>query len=175
MNLDELAIKYGTDKSHAVHNYTKVYEDIFIGRKVKSMLEIGVHTGASHRMWRDYFPKATIYAIDHNEFNTGSFGELGERIVHYVANQGKAEELEGAMSSFNTTFDLIIDDGSHVPEDIMVSLNTLFKYLNDGGLYIIEDVSDVGTMKHSLYGYEYWTANTVNGLYNSNLIIIKKV
>jgi hypothetical protein len=174
MILNELAIKYETDKSSQVHNYTKIYEDILLGRNIKSLLEIGVHTGASHRMWRDYFPDGIVYAIDHNVFDVNRYGELGDRIIHYVADQSKIDDLENAMTFFNTKFDLIVDDSSHYPEHILISLKTIFKYLNDDGLYIIEDIENPEILRNDLRDYNYWTANTVNGMANSNLIVIKK-
>ena len=40
----------------------------------------------------------------------------------------------------NTTFDLIIDDGSHVSEDIVATFQSLWKRVNSGGYYIVEDL-----------------------------------
>jgi hypothetical protein len=37
-------------------------------------------------------------------------------------------------------FDIIIDDGSHVPKHVVASFTMLFPKLADGGIYVIEDV-----------------------------------
>ena len=36
--------------------------------------------------------------------------------------------------------DVIIDDGSHDPEDMMLGFDIMFPLLKEGGLYILEDV-----------------------------------
>ncbi len=57
MILDELSIKYDTDKGSTGHWYTPYYEQIFgsIRDEVESVVEVGRGSGASLRMWRDYF------------------------------------------------------------------------------------------------------------------------
>ena len=70
--LAKLAIRHGSDKWGA-HSYTKHYEAHFLPyrEEVLNILEIGVGGygdptvgGASLKMWRDYFPLATVYALD---------------------------------------------------------------------------------------------------------------
>ena len=47
-----------------------------------------------------------------------------------------------------SSFDIILDDGSHNLKDIIYSLNYFFKYLKNNGIFVIED------FKHPNY-YEY--------------------
>jgi len=47
--------------------------------------------------------------------------------------------LEGISNEFGP-FDIIIDDGSHIPAHVIKSFYTLFPLMADGGLYVIEDV-----------------------------------
>ena len=84
MTLDELAIKYNTDKSSLDHQYTKHYQkyfDQFINNP-KKILELGIYTtkidkdgptvnesGASLKMWSDYFTNAKIYGLDLIDFS----------------------------------------------------------------------------------------------------------
>ncbi len=42
--------------------------------------------------------------------------------------------------SQDNRYDIIIDDGSHVPQHQIISLACLLRALNPGGLYIIEDL-----------------------------------
>ncbi len=37
------------------------------------------------------------------------------------------------------SFDIIIDDGSHMNRDVIKSFELLFPLLNDNGIYIVED------------------------------------
>src|SRR5215203_706034 len=67
--LCDLAEKYGTDKGPSGHNYTPYYEEYLQHRRFRALtlLELGVWKGASLRMWRDYFPSATIVGIDNKD------------------------------------------------------------------------------------------------------------
>src|ERR1051325_11492314 len=65
-NLAWLAAVYGTDKGATMHRYVDLYEKYLAPRRrtATAVLEIGVHQGASLRMWRDYFPHAEIVGLD---------------------------------------------------------------------------------------------------------------
>jgi cephalosporin hydroxylase len=170
--LDELAIKYGTDKSSKEHNYTPIYEELFgnVRDGILKVLEIGVKKGASLKMWQDYFPNACIYGLDIEERVID-----GERIFTKVADQSKSTELINALDDLKD-FDIIIDDGSHKKEHQLVSLETLLPYLNSVGVYIIEDLYDD---TFPLKGYKHWFATAGNSIpkgkkCGNTLAIIKK-
>ncbi|UCE34584.1 MAG: hypothetical protein JSV40_01285, partial [Deltaproteobacteria bacterium] len=57
----EISVEKGTDKS-SLHGYHPRYEAHFgpLRGKSLSLLEIGVQSGASLRLWEEYFPKASI-------------------------------------------------------------------------------------------------------------------
>jgi hypothetical protein len=127
-----------TDKGITVHNYTEVYELFFSPLKYTSrrVFEIGIAGGGSLEMWRDYFPKATIYGIDivpKNELDSN-------RIKTFLADQADRRQLAAFIARFGGFYDIIIDDGGHTMEQQQVSLGFLFKYLRPGGYYVIEDV-----------------------------------
>lgn len=174
--LDELAIKYGTDKSSKEHNYTPIYEDLlgYKRDKIFKVLEIGVKRGASLKMWEEYFPNANIYGID-----IESRVIEGDRIYTAVADQSDKASLLDAMNHIENdlnAFDLIIDDGSHKKEHQLVSLETLLPCLKDDGLYIIEDLYDD---TFPLKGYKHWFATAGNSIpkgkkCGNTLAIIKK-
>jgi len=52
--------------------YTPAYHRFFSEWRDRPLrvLEIGVYLGGSLQMWREYFPKATIFAIDINAAGT---------------------------------------------------------------------------------------------------------
>lgn len=137
MNLDQLAIAYGTDKSTKVHGFTKKYEQYFepIRDLPLKLLEIGVQSGASLRMWKQYFPNAQIVGLDY--FDVMPMEE--ERIKIVQGQQNDIKVLEGAL--LNGPFDIIIDDGSHQNPDIMASFEYLFPRMKPGGIYVIEDTT----------------------------------
>ena len=135
MTLDELAIAYNTDKSSRTHSFAKHYEVYFeLLRDVPlKLLEIGVQSGASLRMWKQYFPKAQICGLDY--FDVLPMEE--DRIKIFQGEQKDTEVLEKVLLS--GPFDIIIDDGSHQNKDIMASFEYLFPRMKPGGIYVIED------------------------------------
>jgi hypothetical protein len=151
--LSRLAEKYGTDKGPKGYpyvnklgmkrfakgnNYTEVYEYFFYPLKdtLKKYFEIGIESGASLFMARDYFPNAMIYGID----IVDSSKLNSDRIKTFVADQTKRENLKDFIKMYGKDYDLIIDDGGHSMEMQQVSFGYLFPYVKPGGIYIIEDV-----------------------------------
>ncbi len=141
-SLRALAVKNRTDKLD--HGYIDAYAHWFGSRRIKALnvLEIGVggydepnDGGNSLRMWRDYFPKAMIYAIDIAEKSP----HVEKRIRIFRGSQNDPEFLRKVSVDIGR-LDIIIDDGSHVSEHIITSFNTLFPLLTDGGIYVIEDL-----------------------------------
>lgn len=137
--LYELGKKYGTDKaSELKHNYTEVYNNLLYDNRdnIKKVLEIGINTGSSLYMWRDYFKNAIIYGIDINHVRL----ENTDRIITFRGKQQDRDKLIKFIDSHKGEFDIIIDDGSHFMDDQQISFGFLFKYVKNGGLYIIEDL-----------------------------------
>ncbi len=153
--LTNLANKYGSDKGSEVfygaspHMYTDIYHQYLSKFRKDSfnLLEIGLdsktyHTGQSEDapslyMWRDYFPKATIYGIDINEY---SILDNEERIKFYRANQSSRRELDAFKDSTKEKFRIIIDDASHASSHQQIGLVKLLPMVEKGGYYIIEDL-----------------------------------
>jgi len=133
--LFSLGKKYGTDKAE-MHQYTRHYEEMFKGRrsKVRKVLEIGIWKGGSLRMWKDFFPKATIYGIDTCE----DYLFKEPRIKCFLCDAGNKEELK--KLPLGKDFDLIVDDGSHKYNEQMAAFDVLYPLVKEGGIYVIEDV-----------------------------------
>ena len=64
---------------------------------------------------------------------------LDPRIEVRRGSQEDAEFLNRVCDELGP-FDVIIDDGSHMPQHVTSSFNILFPRLRDGGYYMIEDV-----------------------------------
>lgn len=129
MTLDELAIKYNSDKSSLSHNYMPFYEQT-LPKNPKKILEIGVLKGSSIRMWKEYFPDAEIHGLDLFEENPvpdidGVVWHKGNQADHLLLEQLRKED-----------FDIIIDDGSHLSRHQMMTFFGLF----NGKHYYIEDI-----------------------------------
>ncbi len=134
--LEELGAKYQPSKRH--HNYLQHYWTHLrdIRHQVRSMIEIGVQTDRSVRMWEEFFPNAQIYGIDIDpacrEFESG-------RVHIRIGSQADPVFMNGVLDEIGETLDLVIDDGSHVPDHQLHTFNQLFPRLSDHGVYIIED------------------------------------
>lgn len=137
MTLDEFALKYDTDKSSKWHNYTEKYERYFLPLQNKHLkiLEIGIQNGFSLKTWKEYFPHANIYGIDIEDCSHMN----EERITTIQGSQNDVVFLVEVHANYGP-FDIIIDDGSHVSNDMRISFDTLFPLLHQGGLYIAEDL-----------------------------------
>ena len=141
--LTRLAIKHGTDK-WGLHFYTPIYHSLLrrIRRQPIRLLEIGVGGynmkgvgGASLAMWADYFPEGQIVGVDVADKKI----DLGPRVEIRRGSQDDPDFLNRICDELGP-FDIIIDDGSHVPHHVTTSFNILFPRLQNGGFYIIEDV-----------------------------------
>jgi|LauGreDrversion4_2_1035121.scaffolds.fasta_scaffold03887_12 hypothetical protein len=158
--LCEILFKYKSDKCPQIfHSYSPSYfEELHkIKNDVKYVLEIGVGTneimkpicgekyqiGASLKAWRDFFRNAKIFGVDINKEIL--FQE--DRIKCFYTNQSNSNSLEETITQIKKNelnsdlkFDIVIDDGSHIVEHMIISYKTISKYVVNGGLYIIEDI-----------------------------------
>lgn len=117
------------------HNYLPLYHRHFdhIRMDVKRVLEIGVQTDRSVKMWSEYFPRAEIWGLDIDP-NCKKFET--DRIKIAIGDQSDPNVLRTLPSDF----DIIIDDGSHEPRHQIGSFMHLFQHnLKARGIYVVED------------------------------------
>jgi len=141
-SLTAIAKRTGTDK-WGLHYYTPHYERHLghLRDEAFVLLEIGVggyartgEGGGSVRMWRRYFRQAQIVGLD---IEDKSFLDR-PRLTTVLGDQTDAAVLEGVIERFGTPR-VVVDDGSHRPEDIIATFEILFPQLPDGAVYAIED------------------------------------
>lgn len=142
-SLTRLAQKHKTDK-WGTHRYTVHYEASLkhLRNKHFTFMEIGVggftntsRGGESLRMWKEYFPNATIVGLD--IVDKTEFAE--ERIHIYQGDQSDPEFLRGVAARYPDLL-VVVDDGSHVPAHVRASFEILFPLLPENGIYCIEDL-----------------------------------
>jgi hypothetical protein len=141
--LFNLGIKYQTDKI-VHHRYDRIYPMFLEGLRNSNikLFEIGCGKDyASFKMWQEFFPEGRIFCMDiDEEFES-------DKSVVYRGDQTNRKDLERMVSLIGKC-DIIIDDGSHVPQHQFDTFNFLFdKMLCEGGIYIIEDVYNLEEMK----------------------------
>ncbi len=129
-----LSIWYDTDKGEG--GYIPYYRRFFgpLRSRAATLLEIGIHKGASLQMWRHYLPKATIVGVDLKLPDLPLPG-----IAMHAGDQSDETFLASLVSRYGG-FDIVIDDGSHIGRHINASFGVLFPAIRPGGWYVIEDL-----------------------------------
>ena len=124
---------------HKWIHYFEIYDRYFSpfrGRDIR-VLEIGVFHGGSLQMWKQYFgEQALIVGMDINP-RVEALGEAGIEIV--VGDQSDPDFLRSVVDRFGP-FDIVIDDGSHVPAHQIASIEHLWPTLPEDALYVVEDL-----------------------------------
>ena len=140
-----MADTYGSDKGSKKHMYTKYYVSKFgieLDRPVK-ILEFGVATGGSIRLWYEWFPKSFVVGVDKNpdaNIDLPVFAECDKQRLRIITGMQSDPKILAQIVKLGP-FDIIIDDGSHRPEDQQYCFTKLFeKSLVAGGMYVIEDL-----------------------------------
>lgn len=159
MLLTEVLQKYstvdtceGSDKI-TTHSYGDLYDAICAPWRQKpdlTILEIGVSGGAFLRVLSEYFqPSARIYGIDVDLSNARFAAGLPN--VRVFQRDGCLPETAAELGK---QYDLIMEDGSHMPEDQERTLDAFAPYLKEGGIYITEDIHEINAprLRQSLAG-----------------------
>lgn len=154
MRLEEIYNKYKScdhstwicDKG-SVHSYIEVYEQILSPYRstAKNILEIGLMSGESLRMWTEYF-SGKVYGMDCSETPISGLADLRPIIAEGTHNIiiGDATSKADIDKYFEgVKFDIVIDDGSHQTDHQVHTFNLLKGKMSKGSLYIIEDAGDI--------------------------------
>lgn len=131
------------------HQYIDTYQQAFrtLG-PVRNILEYGVFRGDSIRWLRAEFPDAQIVGADIVE-PTDTWPR--EDAIRYVRlDQGDRAQVRQALEDAGVAFDLVIEDGSHVPQHQALCLSETLPHVRPGGLYILEDIH-TSHPEHSYY------------------------
>ena len=133
-----LAESHGTDKLG--HGYMPEYAKN-LPDKCRSMLEIGIANGASALMWKDFYgaDELDLHYIDlflNPDFVSPMWAK-NRGITPHIGDQENLSFLSGITDQF----EVIIDDGSHNAQSMLISFKHLFvNNLVSGGTYAIEDL-----------------------------------
>ena len=141
--LDEIGIVHSTDKVSGAHDYCRVYDELFtpLRDEPATLLELGwggygdpQQGGASARMWREYFTKASINIVD-----VAPKTRMIENVQLFCGSQDDRDFLADVHDQTGD-FDIVIDDASHDSFMTMKSFSILWPYIKSGGFYIVEDL-----------------------------------
>lgn len=130
----------------SIHSYIEVYEQILAPYRhtAKNILEIGLMSGESLRMWSDYFA-GTVYGIDCDIKPINGLADLTQTIKDgYNVLIGDAANpffIEDCFKEIK--FDVVIEDANHDIDQQRNIYKALKPYMNRGGIYIIEDCESI--------------------------------
>jgi hypothetical protein len=127
-----------TDKEYW-HRYLDTYERAFAGLgDVRDVFEFGVLNGDSVRWLARRFPDARIVAAD--VVPQAPHWPVSDRIEYVRVDQGDRGALRAMFAGLGREFDVVIDDGSHIPRHQAGCLIEGLPFVRPGKLYILEDV-----------------------------------
>jgi len=166
-SLCKIAFKYGTDKCPQIdHPYTPFYYELMEGRRdlVRKVLELGIgtirnmakvphyQTGASLKMWRDFFPNAQVFGADNDP--EAMFED--DRITTVLCDERRVSDLVGLINITGKDIDLFVHDAHHAGKRQIATCLTLMPLLDKEVIYIIEDVKllDEVAMRIKDSGYD---------------------
>lgn len=163
----------GPDVGHgdkgSTHSYIPEYETLLAPyREVGSFMEIGLALGKSVAMWDEYFgEQADLVGADiHLSFDTTPFPRW-----EFVELDATTPPFLKALGE--RTFDVIIDDGSHMTADQVATRDLLLPRMNPGGLYIIEDILNLEATRSQFPGAEVRDLRGVKGRFDDVLLIYR--
>jgi hypothetical protein len=124
------------------NHYFDIYDQHFSrfrNRNVR-VLEIGIYSGGSLEMWRDYFgPQCQIYGID---IEPACRAYEGDSVRVFIGDQGDRNFWKEFKREVPTV-DIVIDDGGHYTAQQITTFEELLPHLQPGGVYLCEDVHGI--------------------------------
>lgn len=169
-----------TDK-YDLGYFTEVYDRLLTPRKesCKLLLEIGIHTGLSLLLWKEYFLNATIHGID--IFECGTVEHTGRIVPHY----DDAYTIDCVKKFQSESFDIVIDDGPHTFESQSFFCKNYLDLVKPGGVMILEDILDKNYIshyidligkKHNIIIFDMYNKGLPSSLWNKelNVLVIEK-
>jgi len=131
------------------------YFQKFVGQEVH-VLEIGIFSGGSLEMWKEYFgPKCRMYGVD---IEAACKTYEDERTKVMIGDQGDPAFWK-SFKKMVPRIDVVIDDGGHLPEQQIVTLEALLPYMEPGGVFLCEDIHGI---HHKFAAYLYGLSDRLN-------------
>lgn len=170
-NLKKISAKlnYPTDKD-TYHNYLPVYQKEFTQVDNIKILEIGVYTGGSLRLWSEYFNSSEIHGIEHTNYDNTT-------IIPGILHWGKYEDLCDSFE--NNYFDYIINDSMHDAISQIDAFKLYYPKLKNGGKFFMEDIINENELSFiiknlSNYNFKIYNMNNTSDSKDSIILVVYK-
>jgi cephalosporin hydroxylase len=156
MSLEEIVDNSKTDKN-TTHSYLPLYQNLLVSKKetAKNVLEIGIYSGGSIKLWSDFFINANVYGLDIMNINDVWEGiKNNEKIILHTSTDAYDNDLFNTnFLNKNIKFDFMLDDGPHSLESMKQFIKLYSQIMTDDGILIIEDVQSwdwIDTLKNEV-------------------------
>ena len=182
MSLSEIVNNQLTDKN-TTHSYLDLYERLLNSKKTSAsnVLEIGIYKGGSIKLWHDYFKNANVYGLDIANVN---------QIPPFLKNNSRIK-ICPSTDAYNTNtinilksvkFDMVLDDGPHTLNSMIVFVSEYSQMLANDGILILEDVQSIdwinhlknATPEHLKTCVEVYDLRHIKGRYDDIVYVINK-
>jgi hypothetical protein len=174
----ELNPKFGTDKGGPKSYISGYYEQKFsnlIDSNI-TLVEIGVRSGASLKLWKEYFSNANIIGIDNlSDLNNHQVpinkSWINSENVKFIFGDAYNSQV---VDQIENKIDILIDDGPHTFESHVKLLELYIPKMNKNGIVVIEDIHYDYNKFYNFVPEEYKNTSTVYdfGGYDDRLIEI---
>jgi predicted O-methyltransferase YrrM len=141
MNLAELYRVHQGKVSDKWSSYLDLYEQTIASLRipVRNLFEIGVQNGGSLEIWAKYLPSAErIVGCDIDERCHAL--KYDDPRIHVVVADATKPSTRDRVISIVKQFDVVIEDGSHVPSDVVNAFIQYWPHVRPGGVFIAEDL-----------------------------------
>ena len=146
MSLLNLIDNKNTDKN-TVHSYLELYQNLLESKKLsaKHVLEVGIYSGGSIKLWSDFFPNATVYGMDIEDGHRIQSDIVGKpNIILLTSTDAYSDEVfSKEILGRNIKFDFMLDDGPHTYESMVRFIHLYSQVMTDDGILVIEDVQHI--------------------------------
>lgn len=165
-------VDIGCNDKDGIHTYVDTYDKLFAPfQKGCSFMEIGLAMGDSIDLFDEYFDNSEIVGVDISVVFTPK--KYKNDVAILEADATKANFLKDIEFK---TFDIIIDDGSHMTQDQLDTFDLLKGKMNKGGIYVIEDLLALDIERHR-YMRMHKNVEIIdmraNGRFDNALVVIR--
>jgi len=146
----DIASQTKTDKvkRHKYHHLYSHYLPKWTHQNTGAFLEIGLGCnmgygpGESGKIWTKLFKN--VHFVEYDQKCVQKFADVIKESNYgvFVGDQANITFLEEIKYTVSTTFDIVIDDGGHYNNQIVVSFLSLWPSVSIGGAYFIEDFGE---------------------------------
>jgi SAM-dependent methyltransferase len=163
-----VSLGYPSDKDTS-HNYLPVYQKEFDNINKIKMLEIGVYTGGSLKLWKDFFIDSEIHGIEDTKRN--------EEVMPGIMHWGKYEDLHYSFE--DNYFDYIVNDSMHYAKEQIDAFSLYYSKLKPGGKFFMEDIPDMDNVSEIIktldgHTFKVWNMNKSSISKDSIILVVYK-